>query len=84
MGGHMYIVAFRRDCRSLLAGGNGVGYLWNTLPPNLPKKEPAELWKDLTGTDPIVADRAFCDRSDRRSAVRGSRLSGSHAGLLGA
>jgi hypothetical protein len=30
----------------------------------MPKKEPAELWKDLTGTDPVAADRAFWSLAD--------------------
>jgi RNA polymerase sigma factor (sigma-70 family) len=58
-GGHMYIVSFGRDSRTLLAGGNGVGYLWDMRPADLPKKELPELWKDLTGTDAVAADRAF-------------------------
>lgn len=57
--GHVYTVEFGRDGRALLAGGNGVGYLWDTLPRVMPEKKPAELWKDLSGTDPMTADRAF-------------------------
>jgi RNA polymerase sigma factor (sigma-70 family) len=63
--GHMYVLSFGRDSRTLLAGGNGVGYLWDLRPSNIPQTEPAELWKDMTSADAVVADLAFWALIDR-------------------
>ena len=58
-GGYMYVLSFGHDSRTLLAGGNAVGYLWDLRPADVPQKVPDELWKDLIGNDAIAADRAF-------------------------
>src|SRR3954451_3415621 len=57
-GGYIFAVSFGRDSRTLLAGGNGLGYLWDLRPTDVPKKDMPDLWNDLTGTDSLAADRA--------------------------
>lgn len=58
-GGYVYSLSFGLDRRTLLAGGNGIGYLWDLRPKDVPKKPVEQFWNDLTGDDSIVADRAF-------------------------
>lgn len=58
-GGHMYVLSFGRDSRMLLAGGNGIGYLWDLRPKELPKKNVSDLWNDLMDSDAVAAERAF-------------------------
>jgi RNA polymerase sigma factor (sigma-70 family) len=65
MGGYVYTVEFGHHGRALLASANGVGYLWDTRPRELPGKELAQLWSDLTGADSVAADSAFWSLADR-------------------
>ncbi|QJX00030.1 sigma-70 family RNA polymerase sigma factor [Frigoriglobus tundricola] len=69
MGDSVYTVEFGRDGRNVLAGGNGLGYLWDARPSDLPRKEVPDLWSDLTGDEPVAADRAFWALAENPSEV---------------
>lgn len=58
-GRYINALSFGRDSRTVLAGGNGVGYVWDLQPKELPKKDIAALWNDLTGSDAVAAEQAF-------------------------
>ena len=53
------------SCNGFPVASNGVGYLWDTRPKDLPGKELPTLWDDLTGADAVAADRAFWALTDR-------------------
>lgn len=56
----LYKVCFGRDSRTLLSGAeDGLGYLWNLRPKDLPADAPAALWPSLVGADGPAAYRAF-------------------------
>jgi RNA polymerase sigma factor (sigma-70 family) len=58
--GDLYTVSFSRDSRRLLSGGrDGLGYLWDLRPKDLPVKKAGELWDDLLAHDGPTAYRAF-------------------------
>ncbi|WP_162667389.1 sigma-70 family RNA polymerase sigma factor [Gemmata massiliana] len=69
MGDSVYTVEFGRDGRNVLAGGNGVGYLWDTRPGDPPRKELPGLWADLIGDEAVAADRAFWALAERPAEV---------------
>ena len=64
-GGNIYTVGFGRDSRTLLAGGNGLGYLWDVRPKGLPRKRICRTLEGLDGRRRRAADRAFWGLTDR-------------------
>jgi RNA polymerase sigma factor (sigma-70 family) len=79
--GDLYRVSFSRDSRRLLSGAaDGVGYLWDLRPRDLPTRKPDDLWTDLVGADGPSAYRAFwalLDQPDAAVALlseRGNRM----------
>jgi WD40 repeat protein len=79
--GDLYKMSFGRDSRRLLSGASdGVGYLWDLRPGDLPAKKLDDLWTDLVGADGPSAYRAFwalLDQPDAAVALlseRGNRM----------
>jgi RNA polymerase sigma factor (sigma-70 family) len=56
----LYTVGFSQGSRRLLSGGSdGLGYLWELRPKEVPAKRPEALWNDLIGADGPAAYGAF-------------------------
>jgi RNA polymerase sigma factor (sigma-70 family) len=68
--GDLFRLSFGRDSRCLLSGAaDGVGYLWDLRPRDLPAKKVDELWTDLIGADGPSAYRAFWTLLDQPDAA---------------
>ncbi|HKB01391.1 MAG TPA: hypothetical protein VKD90_04185, partial [Gemmataceae bacterium] len=66
----IYKVCFGRDSRTLLSGASdGLGYLWDLRPKDVPADAPAALWASLVGPDGSAAYRAFWAMLNRPDAA---------------
>lgn len=72
-GQYVHMVGFGRDSRTLVtSGSDGLGYLWDVRPANVPgDAEPARLWNDLASDDPATAWRAMWAFSERPREAAG-------------
>jgi WD40 repeat protein len=66
----LFKVCFGRDSRTLLSGASdGLGYLWDLHPKDVPADAPAALWASLVGPDGAAAYRAFWAMLDQPDAA---------------
>jgi WD40 repeat protein len=66
----LFKVCFGRDSRTLLSGASdGLGYLWDLHPKDVPTDAPAALWPSLVGPDGSAAYRAFWAMLDKPDAA---------------
>jgi RNA polymerase sigma factor (sigma-70 family) len=66
----VHTVSFGHDSRTLMSGGaDGLGYLWDLRPKEVPFEKSAALWRSLIGVDGPSAYKAFWGMLDQPDAA---------------